>query len=65
VDFVVCTLAVKKKKAGFDLSDRTIPSLVATTFPEISLLLISLQKQFDLFHLLQVLKEIAAFGDNF
>jgi hypothetical protein len=26
VDFVVCTLAVKKKiRAGFDLSDRTIP----------------------------------------
>jgi hypothetical protein len=28
VDFVVCTLAVKKRKkimAGFDLSDRTIP----------------------------------------
>jgi hypothetical protein len=29
VDFVVCTLAVKKRKirAGFDLSDRTIPLL--------------------------------------
>jgi hypothetical protein len=28
VDFVVCTLAVKKKiMAGFDLSDRTIPLL--------------------------------------
>jgi hypothetical protein len=27
VDFVVCTLAVKKKiRAGFDMSDRTIPS---------------------------------------
>jgi hypothetical protein len=26
VDFVVCTLAVKKKiRAGFDMSDRTIP----------------------------------------
>jgi hypothetical protein len=26
VDFVVCTLAVEKKnRAGFDLSDRTIP----------------------------------------
>jgi hypothetical protein len=26
VDFVVCTLAVKKKiRAGFDLSDRTNP----------------------------------------
>jgi hypothetical protein len=26
VDFVVCTLAVKRKiRAGFDLSDRTIP----------------------------------------
>jgi hypothetical protein len=27
VDFVVCALAVKKKKirAGFDMSDRTIP----------------------------------------
>jgi hypothetical protein len=30
VDFVVCTLAVKKKiRAGFDMSDRTIPLLVA------------------------------------
>jgi hypothetical protein len=29
VDFVVCTLAVKKKiRAGFDMSDRTIPLLV-------------------------------------
>jgi hypothetical protein len=29
VDFVVCTLAVKKKiRAGFDLLDRTIPLLV-------------------------------------
>jgi hypothetical protein len=28
VDFVVCTLAVKKKiRAGFDMSDRTIPLL--------------------------------------
>jgi hypothetical protein len=29
VDFVVCTLAVKEKKirAGFDMSDRTIPLL--------------------------------------
>jgi hypothetical protein len=25
VDFVVCTLAVKKIMAGFDMSDRTIP----------------------------------------
>jgi hypothetical protein len=26
VDFVVCTLAVEKKiRAGFDMSDRTIP----------------------------------------
>jgi hypothetical protein len=31
VDFVVCTLAVKKKiRAGFDMSDRTIPLLVHT-----------------------------------
>jgi hypothetical protein len=32
VDFVVCTLVVKKKKtirAGFDMSDRTIPLLVS------------------------------------
>jgi hypothetical protein len=30
VDFVVCTLVVKKKKirTGFDMSDRTIPLLV-------------------------------------
>jgi hypothetical protein len=29
VDFVVCTLAVEKKiRAGFDMSDRTIPLLV-------------------------------------
>jgi hypothetical protein len=29
VDFVVCTLTVKKKiRAGFDMSDRTIPLLV-------------------------------------
>jgi hypothetical protein len=29
VDFVVCTLAVKKKiRAGFDMSDQTIPLLV-------------------------------------
>jgi hypothetical protein len=28
VDFIVCTLAVKKKiRAGFDMSDRTIPLL--------------------------------------
>jgi hypothetical protein len=28
VDYVVCTLAVKKKiRAGFDMSDRTIPLL--------------------------------------
>jgi hypothetical protein len=28
VDFVACTLAVKKKiRAGFDMSDRTIPLL--------------------------------------
>jgi hypothetical protein len=25
VDFVVYTLAVKKKRAGFDMSDQTIP----------------------------------------
>jgi hypothetical protein len=25
VDFVVCTLVVKKMRAGFDMSDRTIP----------------------------------------
>jgi hypothetical protein len=31
VDFVVCTLAVKKKiMAGFDMSDRTIPLSVET-----------------------------------
>jgi hypothetical protein len=32
VDFVVCTLAVKKKKirAGFDMSDQTIPLFVMT-----------------------------------
>jgi hypothetical protein len=28
VSFVVCTLAVKKIRAGFDMSDRTIPLLV-------------------------------------
>jgi hypothetical protein len=29
MDFVVCALAVKKKiRAGFDMSDRTIPLLV-------------------------------------
>jgi hypothetical protein len=30
MDFVVCTLALEKKKlrAGFDMSDRTIPLLV-------------------------------------
>jgi hypothetical protein len=28
VDFVVCTPAVKKNEAGFDMSDRTIPLLV-------------------------------------
>jgi hypothetical protein len=34
VDFVVCTLAVKKKiRAGFDMSDRTIPlSAVSSEF---------------------------------
>jgi hypothetical protein len=34
VDFVVCTLAVKKKiRAGFDMSDRTIPLLVVDNKP--------------------------------
>jgi hypothetical protein len=32
VDFVVCTLAVKKKSAGFDRSDRTIPLLEIFSF---------------------------------
>jgi hypothetical protein len=39
VDFVVCTLAVKKKiRAGFDLSDRTIPLWARSmdTVPECS-----------------------------
>jgi hypothetical protein len=32
MDFVVCTLAVKKKiRAGFDMSDRTIPLLDRAT----------------------------------
>jgi hypothetical protein len=41
VDFVVCTLSVKKKiRAGFDMSDRTIPLLVVfrgTSLPEYEL----------------------------
>jgi hypothetical protein len=33
VYFVVCTLAVKKKiRAGFNMSDRTIPLSVAMTY---------------------------------
>jgi hypothetical protein len=38
VDFVVCTLAVKKKiRAGFDMSDRTIPlSVLRTSLPELT-----------------------------
>jgi hypothetical protein len=34
VDFVVCTLAVKKEiRAGFDMSDRTIALLVSNVNP--------------------------------
>jgi hypothetical protein len=36
VNFVVCTLAVKKIRAGFDMSDRTIPLSVSVAYDNLN-----------------------------